>query len=71
MSVSEDGMTYSPVQAVVGGSDIFAGNTDGGGSIVISRFATPVAARFVRLTIETFEIEPKLRWGVFGCEENP
>ena len=69
MSVSEDGINFSPVQAM-SGSDIFSGNTDGE-SIVINRFASPVFAQYVRLIIETFEIDPKVRWGVFGCEAIP
>ena len=69
VSVSEDGETFCPV-TTEGGSVSFVGNTDGS-TEVINPLDTQVVARYVRLTIEAFNVEPKLRWGVFGCSVIP
>ena len=69
ISTSLDGAEWNFVKATNGSNMVFVGNTNAQNrdDVVINKLPNNIEARFVRLTVVSFETYPSIRWAIDGC----
>ena len=69
ISISLDGDVWNFVKTTNGSNMVFNGNAiaQDRDDIVINKLPSVIEARFVRLTLVSFESYPSIRWAIDGC----